>query len=133
MIIIAVTSVKISPNAYKFVFTCDQLIYTYKFVTNSTSLSSFSTRYPTCDVNSSDGSDIYVIVNASLNKAYPEEKAALMNLIFGVSSWLALVLHMVLTELYLNLTDDENDRLKKISVTKRRMGGLESKSDSKSK
>jgi hypothetical protein len=64
-------------------------------------------------------------VNASLNKAYPEEKAALMNLIFGVSSWLALVLHMVLTELYLNLTDDENDRLKKISVTKRRIAGLE--------
>ena len=60
-----------------------------------------------------------------MHRAFPEEKAALLNMIFGVSGWLASVVHLILVEVYLNYTKDEDERLKKVSIVRRKAAGLE--------
>jgi hypothetical protein len=125
MIIIAIAAAKISPNAYKSVTTCEQIIYMYQFVSEPESLDSLYSRYPTCANLTNKGEDVFVVVNASLHRAFPEEKAALLNMIFGVSGWLASVVHLILMEVYLIYTKDEDERLKKVSIVRRKAAGLE--------
>lgn len=56
---------------------------------------------------------------------FPEERAAMMSIVFGVSGWAALVTHFVLTEVYLSFTRDEDERLRKVSMARRKKAGLE--------
>jgi hypothetical protein len=126
MIIIAITANIVSPEGYRSVQTCEEIIFTYNFVKNSTSVESLYERYPTClGYDKSNMGDVHVIVNARLRRYYPEERQALLNLVFGVSGWAAMVVHLALTEIYLNYTKDEGERLKKVSVARRKAAGLE--------
>lgn len=95
----------------------------YESVTNSTSLASLYIRYPMCTNLSTSDHPVYVVVNAAM--AFPEEKAALLNMIFGVSEWTALLIHALAVEIYLNTTRDEGERLKKVSLMRRRAAGFE--------
>ncbi|KAJ1328237.1 DUF2306 domain-containing protein [Microdochium nivale] len=52
------------------------------------------------------------------------ERTAVLNMSFGTATWIALVIHAVLVELYLNYTPDEALRLKKYSHTRRVAAGL---------
>jgi hypothetical protein len=125
MIIIAITAHKVSPDGYRAVQTCEEIIFIYNSVNNSTSVASLYERYPACHgYNKSSMGDVHVIVNARLGRAYPEERVALLDLVFGVSGWAALVLHFAVTEIYLNYTKDEADRLKKVSTMRRKAAGL---------
>ena len=99
----------------------------YKFVNNHNFRSSLYTRYPACANLEGSGSDVHVIVNATLSKRLPEEKAALMNTVFGVSGWVALVIHVLLVEVYLNCSKDEDERLKKVSGMRKKAAGYEVK------
>lgn len=72
---------------------------------------------------------MHVIVNATLSRRLPEEKAALMNMVFGVSGWVALVIHILLVEVYLNYSKDEDERLKKVSLIRRKAAGYEVKGE----
>jgi hypothetical protein len=96
----------------------------YRWVSNPDSVASLYTRYPACMDAKAIGSNVYVIVNASLSKKFPEERAALLNMLFGVSGWIALVIHILLLEVYLNYTRDEDERLKMISAERRRTMGF---------
>lgn len=119
MIISAISTAIISPDGYRSITSCEQLMHTYKSVTNTTSVGSLLTRYPACfgyDEESMD--DVYVIVKATLHRYFPEQRAALLNMVFGVSGWTALLLHVLIVEVYLKYTRDERQRLKKVSASR---------------
>lgn len=98
----------------------------YKSVTNATSVGTMYARYPACvGYDKTSMGDVHVMVNASLHRAFPEQRAALINMVFGVSGWTALVVHILLTEIYLSYTRDEDERLRKVSVLRRKAAGLE--------
>lgn len=98
----------------------------YGFNTNATSVDSLYTRYPACvGYDKLRMGDVYVIVNAGLHRYFPEERAALLNMIFGVSGWAAILVHVLLIEVYLNYTKAEDERLKKVSTARRRAAGFE--------
>ena len=104
----------------------------YQFVAYPSNLSSLYSRYPACvkleEIGS--GSDVYVVVNATLgNGMFPEERAALMNMIFGVSGWIALVLHILLVEVYLSYNKEEDEWLRRVSGVRRKAARYEVKAE----
>jgi hypothetical protein len=129
MFIISIGIAKLSPNSFKSILPCDEIMYMYKFVTNPDFVSSLYTRYPACTNLGSNRSDVHVIVNATLSRRLPEEKAALMNMVFGVSGWVALVIHVLMVEVYLNYSKDEDERLKRVSRMRRIAAGYEVKDE----
>ena len=132
MIVLAISIAKLSPNSYKSVLPCDEIIYMYQFVAYPSNLSSLYSRYPACVKleESGSGSDVYVVVNATLgNGMFPEERAALMNMIFGVSGWIALVLHILLVEVYLSYNKEEDEWLRRVSGVRRKAARYEVKEE----
>ena len=125
--IIVIAAAEISPNAYKSVSTCEQIIFMQQYAPEPKALGSLYVRYPACANLTTKGDDVFVVVNASLDEAFPEEVAALLNMAFGVAGWLAGLIHIFLVEVYLNYTKDEDERLKKVSMARRRAAGLEGK------
>jgi hypothetical protein len=123
--IIAISADKIIPNVYKTVTTCQEILHMYRWVTNPDSVASLYTRYPACVDLKTIGSNVHVLVNASLSKMFPEERAALLSIVFGVSGWITLVIHTLLLEVYLNYNMDEDERLKMVSAERRRSMGFE--------
>ena len=99
----------------------------YQFVTNTSAVETLFSRYPACSGTTvgMGGEKIYVIVNAALNRQWPEERAALLNMVFGVSGWAGLVVNLIVVEWYLNSTLEEDERLRKVSAARRRAAGLE--------
>ncbi|KAG4440743.1 hypothetical protein IFR05_003787 [Cadophora sp. M221] len=72
----------------------------------------FAQRYPQC-VNASDTTP--VPVNASLTDGDAENMGVALGMSFGMALWLALFLHAVGVEVYLNLTPREGERLRMVS------------------
>ena len=99
MILIAVAVQKLTPGIYTGITTCKQLIFMYRSVHNETSVASLYDRYPECSMGSSEHSKI--MVGVSLSRFYPEERAAMMDMVFGVSGWAALTVHSLALEWYL--------------------------------
>ena len=54
-----------------------------------------------------------------------ENLGASIRLNFGMALWLALFLHLVGVEIYLNLTPREADRLREVSYKRQREAGFE--------
>ncbi|KAH8596763.1 hypothetical protein B0O99DRAFT_619887 [Bisporella sp. PMI_857] len=123
MTLIAFSIHKFTSNIYTGITTCDELIFMYRSVRNSTSVASLYERFPGCMGQELEGRKVMVHVN--LSKWYPEERAAMMNMVFGVSGWCALVANAVAVEWYLNSTRKGNERLRKASVVRKREKGLE--------
>lgn len=99
-------------------------MHTYRFVTNTTSVASLLDRYPACvGYDKVIMGEVYVIVKGSLHTYFPEQRTALLNMIFGVSGWMALLLHVLLVEVYLDYSKEEGERLKEVSMTKRKAAG----------
>jgi hypothetical protein len=97
----------------------------YGQVSNTTSVQSLYTRYPACaGYDKASMGDVYVVVDATLHGYFPEQNAALLDLVFGVSGWAAVLVHVLLVEVYLNYTKDEDERLRKVSVIRRKAAGL---------
>ena len=116
MIIIAIATEKLTPNTYMSTTTCDELAFMYKSVKNESSIASLSQRFPACSATGS----ARVLVQVSLSSFYPEERAAMMNMVFGVSGWVALTVHILVTEWYLNSTKEEDERLRRFDGMRRK-------------
>ena len=99
MVIIVIFVQELTPDTYTSVTTCAQLVFMYRSVKNETSAASLYDRYPTCRLESSER--MKVMVDASLSMFYPEEKTAMLNMVFGVSGWAALTVHALAMEWYL--------------------------------
>lgn len=77
--------------------------------------------YPQC-LNGS--STVPVIVKADNNGPGPEYSTAAFQLTFGMSVWLALIIHAIAVELYLTLTPAESERLRVVSYERQLKAGL---------
>lgn len=80
-------------------------------------------RYPPCR-NFTASIPAYVVVNADITTQYPEEIGSILELSFGTCAWMATVIHIFAVEWYLRSTKDEDERLLKVSMTKRKAAGL---------
>lgn len=85
-------------------------------------------RFPTC-ANLTGGADTstYVAVPTSLDARYPEQRAAMLGLTFSPAGVLGFLLNAVVAEVYLRYTTVEDERLKKVSIARRRNVKLEPK------
>jgi hypothetical protein len=116
----------ISPGQYRGVMSCKEI---YSHYPDPTSVASLNLRYPPCANFSSTPQSVYAIVTASLEATKPEEVYMAVSFAFGISAWLAGVIHILAVEIYLNATKDEDERLKKVSAMRRRAAGLEEAPD----
>ncbi|KAH6721658.1 hypothetical protein BKA61DRAFT_538299 [Leptodontidium sp. MPI-SDFR-AT-0119] len=73
---------------------------------------SFAQRYPQC-INASENTP--VPINASMTDGDAENVGVALGMSFGMAIWLALFLHAVGVEVYLNLTPREGERLRMVS------------------
>jgi hypothetical protein len=126
--IISISAKILSSGRYKTVVACREIVYMYEqlYVMNLSATKGLGyvfERYPACVT----GEEVDVVVTASLAHwdVKPEERWAMMKLVFGVSGWVALVGHGLLVEVYLNWTRGEGERLKKLSAGKRAAAGLD--------
>ncbi|KAJ8114981.1 hypothetical protein OPT61_g3265 [Boeremia exigua] len=81
-----------------------------------------SIRYPECSRNAS--SNALTLVRANFSSSAPEEATVALGISFGSAAWLALTIHAVLVELYINLTPAEHHRLRKISYQRQLEAGV---------
>jgi hypothetical protein len=110
----------ISPNRYKTVSTCAEILHTYETLScNFTrSLPLLLERYPSCaDLSAADvaARDVFVAVNASLNVMRPEEIFSLLSLVYGVCAFLGLIIHVLGVEIYLEWSRGEDERLRALA------------------
>lgn len=77
------------------------------YITHSYPLTLISQNYPVCEstLPGIPTNEIYIPVQ--LGHSPPERLAAMVNMTFGTAGWLALVLHMVGVEWWLNWSADE--------------------------
>jgi hypothetical protein len=130
--VISISANILSPGRYKTVVSCKEIVYMYEqlYVMNLSSTKGLGyvfERYPACKITDGGYGEVDVVVTASLAHwdVSPEERWAIMKLVFGVSGWVALVGHVLLVEVYLNWTRGEGERLRKLSEGRRRDMGLE--------
>lgn len=78
-------------------------------------------RYPTC----APGQVGFAVVHADyVNPRGIEEVAAAFQLSFGMSLWLAFLMHIVGMEIYLHLTKAETERLRRVSYERQVARGM---------
>ncbi|KAK2043228.1 hypothetical protein LZ31DRAFT_332967 [Colletotrichum somersetense] len=81
--------------------------------------------YPGCgDYYSGESPGLNVIVYSNYYARQPAEIAAGFTSVFDAGSWLALVIHAVLIEIYLHLTPAESERLRRISFQRQLEAGM---------
>ena len=120
MAVCSFSIIYISPNRYKTVSTCAEILHTYETLScNFTrSLPRILERYPSCaGLNAKDltAREVFVAVNASLDVMRPEEIFSMLSLVYGVCAFLGLIVHVLGVEVYLEWSRTENERLKKVS------------------
>ncbi|KAE9368522.1 hypothetical protein N431DRAFT_547495 [Stipitochalara longipes BDJ] len=116
MAVFSFSIVYISPNRYKTVSTCAEVLHTYETLScNFTrSLPRLLERYPSCIDLSGEGTrDVFVAINASLDVMRPEEIFSMLSLVYGTCAFLGLMVHMLGVELYLEWSKFEDERLRK--------------------
>ncbi|KAK5702555.1 hypothetical protein LTR97_003500 [Elasticomyces elasticus] len=99
---------------YYTVMRCSKIVYTAGMEVAST--------YPACAANPDTG---LAVVRANLSGATNIlEAAAALEVAFSSAAWLALVIHAVGIEIYLNLTRAEGERLRRVSYKRQMERGL---------
>ncbi|QDS67858.1 hypothetical protein FKW77_007636 [Venturia effusa] len=78
--------------------------------------------YPVCVPFLNGQGDPYAVVQA--REGRPEQIAALLNVSFGMTLWLALAIHAIGIEIYIRLTPRENERLRQVSYERQQEAGL---------
>ncbi|KUM61982.1 hypothetical protein ACN42_g5096 [Penicillium freii] len=123
-IILALSAVIISmyPSGWYQIMPCAELLY----IANSTHmpLEKVYSTYPVCSSGNSNMTvDSQVIVKANFN-GNPEQIGAALDIGFPMAMWLALVMHAVGVELYLQLTPKEAERLRNVSYKRQLAAGM---------
>jgi hypothetical protein len=106
---------RVSPDRYKTVSTCAEILHTYETLSCdfTRSLPRLLARYPSCaELGEKGGREVFVAVNASLNVMRPEEIFSMLSLVYGVCAFLGLVIHVLGVEIYLEWSQGESERLK---------------------
>lgn len=106
MILAAIISSKMS--SYYSTMSCGQLYSIYD------SPDPVNALYPACTGVGASMKDI-VVVPANFTSGKPEQIGASFHISFGMAWWMAIILHVVGVEIYLNLTPREGNRLRQVS------------------
>jgi hypothetical protein len=104
MAVFSFSIIHISPGRYRTVSTCAEILHTYQTLScNFTrSLPRLLERYPSCvNLAEESGKEVFVAVNASSNVTRPEENFSMLSLVYGVSAFLGLMIHVLGVEVYL--------------------------------
>ena len=80
--------------------------------------------YPQC-ANLTPGQDPMNVVHANINGNGPQELSASMQIGFGMVTWIAIFLHAVGVEDFLNLTPAKGQRLRNASYGRQLEAGFE--------
>jgi hypothetical protein len=121
ILVLVVLGSKLSPSGYKGVSTCQEILFTYDYY--SLPLENVYSFYPSC-TNFTASIPTYVVVNAQFAFERPEQISTIFNLSFGPSAWISGVIHIFAIEFYLSKTKDEDERLKTVSLARRKAAGL---------
>lgn len=107
-------------GSYSQIQTCGLVDYSL-----ASSGGSAASLYPEC-ASANATADTEVIVQASVTEPLGMHSvSAAMNLVFGMSVWMAIALHVVGVEIYLGLTPRESERLRMVSYEKQLAAGFE--------
>jgi hypothetical protein len=117
LLVLVATSAKFTSRSYHTVSTCQELIFMYERY--SRPVEDIYSRYPTCR-NFTASVPAYVIVNADISAGRVEETGSIFELCFGTCAWMATVIHIFAVEWYLKFTKDEDERLRKVSMAKKK-------------
>ena len=119
---------------YKAVLSCGEIEFIrhtkfskarYSNESLSNALIGLRERYPACASPLNSPNSTFVVVNARItgDRDFPEEKTALFNLFFGVSGFTGLIINILAVEAYINSTLSEDQRLKRLSLARRKAAG----------
>ncbi|MCJ1384128.1 hypothetical protein MMC17_007244 [Xylographa soralifera] len=108
-------------GSYLVLYTCDEL----RFI-HSNDLTYVQRVYPACGPPGSTNSSGQAVVHADFAAGIAENIGASLRLNFGMAIWLALFMHLVGVEIYLNLTPREKQRLRQISYERQLEAGYKS-------
>jgi len=115
MILSAIISGKLS--SYYTTMTCGQLYSIYDSPIPVNAL------YPACARLGASLNDV-VVVPANFGSGEPEQIGAAFHISFGMAMWMAIILHVVGVEIYLNLTPREGNRLRQVSYERQMERGF---------
>ena len=121
IMVIAANVTSLNANAadgsgYKTQYTCGELASMHGLSTDY-----FHTNYPTCFLADGVLSETRsVLVLATFNGTTPDQIGASLRLNFGMAFWLALTLHLVGVQIYLDCTKGEAERLRLVGEERRR-------------
>lgn len=109
-------------NSYHKTIPCSQILYTgATYGTNPHPNTNLTAQYAACNADPS----AWTAVKANLyNPSSVAEAMAGMQLSFGTSGFLALLLHAVAVEVYLGLTPGEGERLRRVGRERRAERGM---------
>ena len=113
----------LGPDSFHFAMSCAKLEFMFP---DPIERKAMYTRYPTCsNLNTTASENTYVGVKATMRRANLEESAAAISMVFGLAGFIGYLINYACAEAYLNYTWEENERLKKFSMAKRRKLGWE--------
>ena len=103
---------------------CKEIFFMYSFYGVPDRGNPTALLYPQC---SQDAKNNPIQVAVTSAGSGPESSAALLRANFEMSAWLAFIIHIFLTELYLWMTPDEHHRLRVVSYEKQVAKGMRKK------
>jgi len=114
-IFIFIIAFSLPTNGYYTVWTCEEAKFTELNATR------FDMEFPQCQTLPPNGQ---IIVPAQIMSGSELICASMLRLVFGGAAWMALAVHVIGTEVYLSLTKDETERLRRISCTLQQKAGF---------
>lgn len=106
-------------GGYYQVSSCDKLLFIH-----DGDAAAVNRLFPQC-ANRTGSENPKVVVEAGLFGGSAEGASASLGLSFGMSMWLAIFLHGVGVEIYLNLTKNEGERLRNVSYERQLEAGYQ--------
>jgi hypothetical protein len=123
MVILIVNISRFAPDSFRLPLSCAKMEFLFP---DPLELAAMYTRHPVClNLTSTASENTYVGISANLRKNNLEETTAILSLVFGLAGMIGFIMNVGFVETYLNLTRDEDERLKKVSLARRRKLGWE--------
>jgi hypothetical protein len=123
MIILIISIMKIAPDAFYVAVPCAKMEFMFPDPVDRAAMYG---RHPSCfNLTTAASEKTYIGISANLKRVNLEETTAMLSLVFGLAGLIGFIMNVGFVETYLNLTRDDDERLKKFSMAKRRKLGLE--------
>ncbi|EEH17338.2 hypothetical protein PABG_07499 [Paracoccidioides brasiliensis Pb03] len=122
-----ITRTAVRLGDYYEVWSCEKINFTWQFYKVPVS---YLVAYPMCSPppNGSEplpGYKPVAIVHPDKNARDPARIGANLHVSFGLAMWLAMAMHIIGVEIYLQLTPRENQRLRMVSYKRQKEAGYE--------